>query len=95
MKLFQLYYRRNNFTGVKTTNTKELREAAGLSQEDLARMLGLDRSTIAKWEGGASRPTASKLPALAAALGCSIDDLFRPVPERAASPAADAGTAEA
>lgn len=36
---------------------KYLRESRGLSQEQLGRIIGVDRTTIVKWETGASRPT--------------------------------------
>ena len=36
---------------------KKLRESHGLSQEGLGKILGVDRTTIVKWETGASRPT--------------------------------------
>lgn len=36
---------------------KYLRESRGLSQEQLGKIIGVDRTTIVKWETGASRPT--------------------------------------
>lgn len=36
---------------------KKLREDHGLSQEQLAKIIGVDRTTIVKYETGASRPT--------------------------------------
>jgi repressor LexA len=49
--------------GVKIMNTgeriKHLRDSYGLSQEGLGKILGVDRTTIVKWETGASRPTRS------------------------------------
>ena len=54
-----------------------LREKANLLQEDVAAALKIDRSTVAKWESGASSPRADKLPALARLYGCTIDALFR------------------
>lgn len=36
---------------------KKLRESRGLSQEQLAKIIGVDRTTIVKYETGASRPT--------------------------------------
>ena len=46
------------------------------TQSALAEELGVDRSTIAKWETGKANPRADLLPKLAKALGCSVDDLF-------------------
>lgn len=56
---------------------KSLREEKGLTQEQLAQKLKLDRSTIAKWETGEAMPRTDKLPILAEILGCSISDLFK------------------
>lgn len=36
-------------------NLKELREKANLTQESLAKLINVDRSTIAKWETGEHR----------------------------------------
>lgn len=36
---------------------RELRESRGISQEALAEILGVDRTTIVKYESGGSRPT--------------------------------------
>lgn len=38
---------------------KNLRESAGLSQAELARKLGISRSSINAWESGLSAPTAA------------------------------------
>lgn len=53
-----------------------LRKAAGLKQADLAAEVGVCRSAVAMWETDAHYPPASKLPAIAAALSCTIDDLY-------------------
>lgn len=55
---------------------KVLRKAAGIKQVDLARILGIGQPSLCAWETGKTQPTADKLPALAKALGCTIDDLF-------------------
>lgn len=54
-----------------------LRKAAKLTQSDVAKILKVERSTVAMWETGAAMPRADKLPALAKLYGCTIDDLFR------------------
>lgn len=64
---------------------KDLREARGISQESLAQMLGIDRSTVAKWETSDVYPRGEKILALADALHCSIDALFGRTPPEAAS----------
>lgn len=57
---------------------KKLRDKCGISQMQLAKMLEIDRSTVAKWETGEASPRSDKLPVLAKALECKIDDLFEP-----------------
>jgi transcriptional regulator with XRE-family HTH domain len=54
----------------------DLRKKAKLNQEDIAAALGVDRSTVAKWETGVAFPRGDKLPAVAKAYRCEIKDLF-------------------
>ena len=58
-----------------------MRKRANLKQFELADLLKVERSTIAKWESGAAFPRASQLPDLAAALHCTIDELYQPQEE--------------
>ena len=53
-----------------------IRTARGITQEQLAVKIDVDRSTIAKWETGKALPRAELLPKLARALNCSIDNLL-------------------
>ncbi len=55
---------------------RTLRKAAGISQAELAQSLGYGQPNICAWERGRSQPPTDMLPALARALGCTIDDLF-------------------
>ena len=48
------------------------REAAGMSQTDLARRLGVKLATIRGWEDDLSEPRANKLSMMAGLLGVSI-----------------------
>ena len=48
------------------------REAAGLSQEDLARRLGVKAKTIHAWEDDLSEPRANRLQMLAGLLNVSL-----------------------
>jgi transcriptional regulator with XRE-family HTH domain len=59
---------------------KELREAAGLSQEALARAAGLSTSTVAKTEQRDIDPSWSTVQALAKALGVSSEDFREGAP---------------
>ncbi len=57
-------------------NIRELRKLRGLTQEALGAKLELTSQTVSKWERDESMPDAALLPALAGALGCSLDRLF-------------------
>lgn len=54
---------------------KCIREQRGLSQEELARLVNVERSAVAKWESTDGYPRGETLIALADALGISIDCL--------------------
>lgn len=53
------------------------RRAAGMTLEELAAEVGCTLQAVSCWERGQTLPTADRLPQLAKALGCTIDDLFR------------------
>lgn len=55
---------------------RELRKAAGFTQEKFAVAVGVTQSTVSQWESGRVLPDTAKLPKLAEVLGCSIADLF-------------------
>ena len=55
---------------------KELRAAAGLSQEKLAERLGVSRQVITKWETGRGTPDMENLIALAGVFSVSLDELI-------------------
>jgi len=59
------------------SNVKEHREQIGLSQEALARKLGVSRQTVVNIERGLSEPKVLLAIAIAAALGATIQELFR------------------
>ena len=60
---------------------RELREKCNLTQQDVADRLDVERSTVAKWEAGASKPRAERLFRLADLFVCPINDLFYPYSE--------------
>ena len=62
--------------GEHLVNIKEKRLQVKLTQHDLAAKLGIDRSTVAKWESGAAYPRAEQWPVLANLLQCTVDDLY-------------------
>lgn len=48
---------------------RELREQIGLTQQELAERVGVQRDAVARWEAGRREPSWSNVLALAAALG--------------------------
>lgn len=56
---------------------KNYREAAKMTQSDLAKKINVGRTVVANWETGVSLPRADMLPKLATALGCTVNDLYR------------------
>lgn len=50
---------------------KEKRVLLGMSQDDLAKKLHVDRSTVAKWETGDNNLKQSKIKMISEALECS------------------------
>lgn len=54
---------------------KDLRVSRNLTQEELAKLAKVKRSTVAMWEIGKSKPRADMLLKLSKILQCSIDDL--------------------
>lgn len=59
---------------------RELREARGLSQAQLAEVAGMHRFGVAKLEQGVREPAWATVIALAAALGCTPNDFLPPPP---------------
>ena len=55
---------------------QEMRVESNFTQEEVARELNIDRSTVAKWETGKANPRAEMLVKLARLFGCSIDALM-------------------
>ncbi|MFF2325623.1 MULTISPECIES: helix-turn-helix transcriptional regulator [unclassified Streptomyces] len=53
----------------------ERRRALGYSQEKLAELLGVDRTTVGRWEGGKVAPQPPQRRALASALEISLQEL--------------------
>ena len=53
------------------------RKQKRMTQNELAQLLNVDRSTVAKWENGKSLPRTEILIKLADLFGCTIDELVR------------------
>ena len=65
------------------TRLKQLRESQGLSQEQLARYLGLTRSAISSYENNLSEPSADVFIKLAALYHVTVDYILGVEKERA------------
>ncbi len=60
------------------TRIKELREAQHLTQFELAEKSGIHRVTIARYEIGDIGISLENAAKIAAALGCTVNDLLEP-----------------
>ena len=60
---------------------RKLRKKAGLTQEQLAEMVGVNHNAIYRWENGIDIPKTQNIKALAKALGVSEQDLLHDPPE--------------
>lgn len=58
------------------TAIKKLREAKGITQNELAEIIGVSGKAVSKWETGRGLPDISLLELLASALGISVAELF-------------------
>lgn len=54
----------------------------GLTQVQLAEMLGRQQQSISDWETGRSTPTMRSLSKLSKVLSCSIADLLQKIPQK-------------
>jgi len=61
--------------GAARRRLAERRKALGLTQEALANLMGVERTTVARWERGESAPLPSMRPKLARGLRISADRL--------------------
>ena len=59
-----------------TNNVKRLRQAAGMTQADLAARLGLTTPSITKWEKGQSNPDLLNVFRLAEIFECSVNEII-------------------
>lgn len=63
-------------SGFDGKRLKAIRQAAGVSRDELAQATGLGHRTIGFYETGSRDPRAVGLFLIAQALGCRIDDMF-------------------
>ena len=55
---------------------KKMRQAAGMTQFELATRINVNQTAVSQWERGTALPSCDKLPEIADALECTIDALF-------------------
>lgn len=74
-----------------------MRKKAGMSQEELAEVVGVSRQAVSKWETGEAAPEISKLLLLSRAFGVTADWLISDegLPERKLEPEAAEGAENA
>lgn len=60
------------------TNVKiaRKRRRKGMTQAKLAKLIGVTQKDVSRWENGMRKPRAENLAKIAAALGCSIEELI-------------------
>ena len=57
-------------------NLKKLRKSCGFKQEDVAKVLGIDRSAYSYYEGGKTQPSISNLIKIARMFEVDVDELI-------------------
>ncbi len=62
--------------GVDKSKITALRKGKGLSQVQLAELIGVSQKDISRWEQGNVKPNTDTLSKIAKALECKIDDLI-------------------
>lgn len=58
-------------------NLKKIRTQKNVTQVEVARVLGVDRSFVSNIENGKNNPTLSTIANLAKALNVPVDELFK------------------
>jgi transcriptional regulator with XRE-family HTH domain len=58
------------------SHLRKLRKAKGLTQAELAEKIGITQSVVAAYERGAKKPEMDRIPALAKALGVTLEGLY-------------------
>ena len=66
----------NDYTSISASNLKERRKELGMTQRELAELIGYTEKSISKWEGGQVIAPSVILPEIANCLKCDINSLF-------------------
>jgi transcriptional regulator with XRE-family HTH domain len=62
-------------TSARARKIQELRQARGMSEDDLSHHMGVESATVRRWESGEEDIDAGSLSQLAETLGVSQDEL--------------------
>lgn len=73
MRILIFWY---NFLMIIANRIKELRKECGMTQSELAKLVGCSQSMVVRWEKGECEPTASAIVSLSEAFDCSCDYLL-------------------
>ena len=52
------------------------REAAGMTQVQVAKAIGVTKAAVNDWEHGRFAPRGKRLPQIAKLLGCTVDEIL-------------------
>ena len=74
-----------SLTSLLGKNIRRRRKQIGLTQEQLAEMLGVGHQALSRIEQGKMAPKMDRLPCLARSLQCTVSELFRQEEERSIS----------
>ncbi len=53
------------------------RRKMNMTQLEVAGIMGIDQTTVSRWEKGKKLPRSGKLPSISKLYHCTIEDLFR------------------
>ena len=59
---------------------KERRLERNYTLDQVAALIGVDKSTVSLWENGKKEPRVNAIMRLADLFGCSVEELMRPIP---------------
>lgn len=65
-------------------NMKAERARSGMSAEEVAKEIGVNRNSVFRWESGEAEPTAENLEKLVHLYGCAVEYLLEQTTERTA-----------
>ena len=66
---------------------RSIREAAGITNKEIATKLNVSEQAVQKWNSGASKPRAAKIFAIARIIGCATTDISDVTPLNRSNPA--------